>query len=237
MIMSAHWTQEEVERFADGESTAGEEHLRDCAPCANAVVAASRMKQVVRDAMQVDPAPASLRRRIGHDSAPRTRWWLATAAAVAIAVIGAVLLRENSAARRAPSTLSQLADLHVTLLAGTNPVDVLSTDRHTVKPWFEGRVPFAVPVPDLTRTAFRLIGGRVVYVAGRQAAYLLIGKGAHRISLFVLRATDAPPDPGRPPAAVSTLSWQDGGLAFIAVGDVPAADLAVLREQYGKSAP
>ena len=82
--------------------------------------------------------------------------------------------------------------MHVTMLASANPVDVISTDRHTVKPWFEGRVPFGVPVPDLASTPFRLIGGRVVYWHASQAAYLLVGKGAHRISLFIFRPQDAP---------------------------------------------
>jgi anti-sigma factor RsiW len=120
-----------------------------------------------------------------------SRWWLATAAVIALSVTGVLLLRDHRV-----STLSELADMHVTLLASTNPVDVLSTDRHTVKTWFEGRVPFGVPVPDLAHTPFRLIGGRVVYVESRQAAYLLIAKDAHRISLFIF--TD-PPTP-RPAA-------------------------------------
>lgn len=229
MNMSAHWSIEEIERYADGESpAAAEEHLRTCAQCANAVVAASRMKRAVRAAMETGPAPASLRRRVTVSHRPLARWWLATAAAIALTVIAALLVRG-----RGPSTLSELADLHVTLLAGANPVDVISTDRHTVRPWFEGRVPFAVPVPDLAHTQFRLIGGRVVYVAGRQAAYLLVAKGAHRISLFVFPAGDAALGP--PPPAVTTLAWRRGDLELVAVGDVALSDLAALREAFGDS--
>src|SRR4029077_4383001 len=117
--------------------------------------------------------------------------------------------------------LPELIDMHVTMLAGAKPVDVLSTDRHSVRPWFEGRVPFAVPVPDLSSTAFRLIGGRLVYWHGNQAAYLLIGKNAHRISVFVFRQENAPTTLGQSPPTMSSLSWQDGGLMFVAVAGVP----------------
>jgi anti-sigma factor RsiW len=156
-------------------------------------------------------------------------WWIAAAAIIAaIVVLSPFLLRQSQPA------VAELVDMHVTMLASANPVDVISTDRHTVKPWFEGRVPFAVPVPDLSSTPFRLIGGRVVYWRGNQAAYLLIGKSAHRISLFVFRRENAPETLGQPPPTVSTLSWQDGGLTFVAVADVPLADLAQLRDAFNR---
>jgi anti-sigma factor RsiW len=103
-----------------------------------------------------------------------------------------------------------------------------------VKPWFERRVPFAVPVPDLSSTPFRLIGGRVVYWRGNQAAYLLIGKGAHRISVFVFRRENGPKTLGESPPAVSTLSWRNDGLTFVAVADLPPADLAQLSDAFSR---
>jgi anti-sigma factor RsiW len=223
-MMDQHWTAEDVERFADGEATREEQHLRQCAPCANAVLAAVQMKSAVRDAMQVGPAPRSLRRRVTTRPAPP--WWIAVAAVVAaIAISSAFLLRRHD------DPTAELMDMHVTLLASANPVDVISTDRHTVKPWFEGRVPFAVPVPDLASTPFRLIGGRVVFWRGSPAAYLLIGKGAHRISLFVLR--DGPALPATTPPGHSILEWQSNGLTFVAVADVPQSDLTLLRQAFG----
>src|SRR5207247_1179718 len=173
-------------------------------------------------------APATLRARVMQTTRPRTAasWWFAAAAVIAIAVASAVLVRSRNAAIR------ELVDLHTTVLASANPVDVISTDRHTVKPWFEGRVPFAVPVPDFSSTPFRLIGGRVVYWRGNQAAYLLIGKSAHRISVFVFRQENAPKFLGQSPPSVSTLSWQRDGLTFVAVADIPPADLAQLRDAF-----
>jgi anti-sigma factor RsiW len=227
-MSDGHWTIAEAERFADGERSGGDEHLRDCALCANAVLAALERKRAVRAAMLAGPAPASLHRRLSAPS--RGPWWMGIAAAVALAVLATLLL-----GRPRPSVLTELNDLHVTLVGSAQPVEVVSTDRHTVKPWFEGRVPFAVPIPDLAGSPFRLIGGRVVYVEGRPAAYLLLGRNAHRISLFVFRAADRPRELGTPPAAVTTSAWEDRGLAFIAIADVPPAELAGLRAAFERS--
>jgi len=229
--MSQHLTIEEVQTIADGES-APSVHLRDCAQCASAVVSAMQMKQLVRDAMRGDPAPPrvaqailpALRRRdrLRHTS------WVAAAAAIAAIVIGSLMLTRQ----QNPGALDELADMHATILASANPVDVISTDKHTVKPWFEGHVPFAVPVPDLASTPFHLIGGRVVYWHGNQAAYILVGKSAHRISVFVFRDAAAPARFGTPPDSVSTMEWQQDGLRLVAVGDVPRADLALLHDAF-----
>src|SRR5207245_704725 len=205
---------------ADGEASPEDQHLRECARCANAVLATTQMKRAIRDAMDVGPAPASLRARLTKQPwhrTPAAPWWIAAAAIIAaIALLTPFVLRNQS-----QPALPELVDMHVTMLASANPVDVISTDRHTVKPWLEGRVPFAVPVPDLSSTPFRLIGGRVVYWRGNQAAYLLIGKGAHRISLFVFRRENAPKNLGPSPPAVSTLWWEDDGLTFVAVANIP----------------
>ena len=224
--MSEHLTVEQVELISDAEVQPGD-HVRDCARCANAVLAALQMKRAVRDAMRGEGAPASLQRRVRRQRAAPLAW-LAAAAAIGAIVVGSVMLtRQHSPG---PGALAELADMHTTLLASANPVEVISTDKHTVKPWFEGRVPFAVPVPDLTATPFKLIGGRVVYWEGNQGAYLLIGKAAHRISVFVFR--DVPPHLGSRPRAMSTLSWNNGGLEFVAVGDVPEGDLSQLRDAF-----
>ncbi|MGZ7030878.1 MAG: anti-sigma factor family protein [Thermoanaerobaculia bacterium] len=228
--MDRHWSNGDIERYASGSASPDHEHLRDCARCANAVAATVQMKRAVREAMQVDPAPHSLRKRLTRQptsSRVNARWWIAAAAMIATITVSIALLRAPS-----PDALPELVDLHGTLVASANAVDVVSTDQHTVKPWFEGRVPFAVPVPDLSATPFRLIGGRVVYWRSHQGAYLLIGKSAHRISLFVFRQEDAPAHLGQAPAEFSTLSWNDGGLTFVAVGGVTAEDLRQLRAAF-----
>lgn len=222
--MTRDLTAEEVERYADGELPAEaipeiEAHLTDCSRCANAVLAVLQMKRAVRAAMpRFSPRrPLVLKKRTW--GAPV---WLAAAAALVLAVSGVLLVASRTTSAR------ELVDLHTTILASANPIDVISTDRHTVKPWFEGRVPFAVNVPDLSATPFRLVGGRVVFWRGRPGAYLLVSKGAHRISLFVFESL---PSFGDTPQ-MTVDEWRANGLTYVAVSDVPREDLEALRQAW-----
>lgn len=232
--MNRHLTGEERERWADGEagpeSAEAEQHLRQCARCASEALRIVQMKRAIHDAMSEETGPLALRERVRRQMRGGRRrlpvWSLAAAAAVALVLISVWF------PTRSRSALPELADMHVTLLASANPVDVISTDRHTVKPWFEGRLPFTVPIPDLSSTAFRLMGGRVVYWNANPAAYLLIGKGAHRISVFVFRDELAPRNLRESPATMSTDVWRSGGLTFVAVGQVPREDLEALRATW-----
>jgi anti-sigma factor RsiW len=224
--MSRHLTPEEIEQYADGEVYAAE-HLQECATCASAALSVMQMKRAVHALPRFAPPPA-LRSRVLSRPPRRsyTARWLAVAAILALVVAGGALWRTRD------TTASQLVDLHTTILASANPVDVLSTDRHTVKPWFEGKLPFAVDIPDLA-PPFHLIGGRVIYWRGQQGAYLLIGKGAHRISLFVF-ATDAVPRAIESHAGMTIVVWRARGLAYVAVADVPAEDLQPLRQAFAR---
>jgi anti-sigma factor RsiW len=224
--MNRHLTAEEIEQYADGELDAAA-HLHECAQCANAVLSVMQMKRAVHAIPRIAP-PAGLRARVLSPPARRSRmpWWMAAAAIVAIAVAGTALWRARDV------TSAELVDIHTTILASANPVDVVSTDRHTVKPWFEGRLPFAVDVPDLA-PPFHLIGGRVIYWHGQPGAYLLISKGAHRISLFVF-ADDAVPRAIASHSGMTIEVWRARGLAYVAVADVPAADLRSLGQAFAR---
>jgi anti-sigma factor RsiW len=220
--MSEHWSDEAIASWADGETAGDGAHLQECARCAGAALDAVRLKHAVREAVPRFTPPSRLRERI-EGKAPRRGWIpLAFAAAVALVVAGLALplLRARSEGR-------ELADLHATLLGSANPIDVVSTDRHTVKPWFEGRLPFSFPIPDL-HPPFRLEGGRVVTWHGRPAAYLLVMKGAHRISLFVTNDDRGfASTPG-----FATSRWHRNGLSYALVGDVPESDLAELQRAF-----
>jgi anti-sigma factor RsiW len=224
--MTRHLTAGEIEQYADGELDAAA-HLQECAQCASAVLAIMQMKRAVRAIPRIAP-PAGLRARVLAPSPRRSHapWWIAAAAIMALAVAGTALWRARTLAA------GELVDLHATILASANPVDVLSTDRHTVKPWFEGRLPFAVDVPDLP-PPFHLIGGRVIYWRGQPGGYLLIGKGAHRISLFVF-ADDAVPRAIASHAGTTIDVWRSRGMAYVAVADVPADDLRPLRQAFAR---
>jgi anti-sigma factor RsiW len=241
-----HWNEEEIARWVDGEG-GDDAHLRDCARCSHVVLAAMQLKRAIREAAPRYEVPESLRRRVipsdperseGESRDPLalakgvprlaalarddTRWVFAAAAMVVIVLAALVIVRMREA-----EPMRELVDMHVTLLASANAVDVISTDRHTVKPWFEGRVPFAVPVPDLP-APFRLIGGRVVYWHQQPGAYLLIGKGAHRISLFIFRDSLHTTET----RDVTSEVWRSDGLTYVAIADVSQGDLAALRRAF-----
>ena len=216
-----HLTRNDIQLYADGEiedAGAIEEHLRECPTCANAIVAEMQLKRAVREAARfVGSAPVP--RRHPH-LVP-----LAIAAAVAAFAIGGLLSATFVGTR---SGARELADLHATILASANPVDVISTDRHTVKPWFEGRLPFSFPIPELGGTPFHLLGGRVVWAHEQPVAYLMVGKGSHKLSLFVSRVTL----PSSGMRGFDALSWRTNGLNYVAVGDVPQGDLQQLRDAF-----
>jgi anti-sigma factor RsiW len=90
-------------------------------------------------------------------------WALASTAAVVL-VVGALTFSYFGSLYTRDRVFSEIADLHVGTLASSSPVDVISTDRHTVKPWFQGRIPFAFDLPELQNSEFTLLGGRMAYL-------------------------------------------------------------------------
>jgi anti-sigma factor RsiW len=215
--MNEHLTAEQValQELDD----AAHAHVRDCALCANALLEELELKRAIGAAGRAFRAPETLRLRLRRR---QMRLWPALAAAALLALV-------VSAFFLAPRRDRELVDLHVTMLASANPVDVISTDRHTVKPWFEGRLPYSFPIPELTNTPFRLLGGRVVYWRQQPAAYLLLSKGAHRVSLFVLRSETVPRviDDG-----FRTRLWREGGLVYVVVSDLTEEDLRALETAF-----
>jgi hypothetical protein len=196
-------------------------HVRDCARCANALLEELELKRAIAAAGRSFRPPDDLRVRVQRDLRRRSvRIWPALAAAAMLALVVSALLL-------VPRKDHELADLHVTMLASQNPVDVVSTDRHTVKPWFEGRLPFSFDIPELGGTPFRLLGGRVVYWRQQPGAYLLLGKGAHRVSLFVLRSDATPPLEER--SGFRTRTWRSDGLLYVVVSDLSDEDLRALE--------
>jgi len=212
-------------RFVDDDLDARERdemaaHLTTCSDCTTAVAERLAMKRQVRLAANRDAAPPELHAALRRQLRPAPRWqgrwpWAAAAAMVlvAIGVAGAFRL-----SRLADPVLTELIDQHVIALSSASPVDVISEDRHTVKPWFQGRLPFTFNLPDLTGTDIRLIGGKLTYLQQRPAAELLYQAGRHKISVFVLQDESSV----RAPAGASSFnvqSWAAGGLRFHLVTD------------------
>ena len=155
------------------------------------------------------------------------------AAAAALVVIAIVLVRGWSS-HEEQQTFAELADLHVATLASATPVDVISTDRHTVKPWFEGKIPFSFNLPELGDTPFTLVGGRVSYLGQAPGAQLIFQGGKHRISVFIFQDrwnrifTSDESISRRLTFNVDTFSGD--GLRYFVIGDASADDIHKLSE-------
>jgi anti-sigma factor RsiW len=130
--------------------------------------------------------------------------------------------------------VSEIVDLHTSNLAASSPVDVVSSDRHTVKPWFQGKIPFTFNIPELTGTDFSLVGGRLVFLEREPAALLVFKYRGHFLSLFILqdRAPFSRLDERlRLPSSFHVQSWRKDGLRYCLVTDAAAQEaqrLAIL---------
>ncbi len=125
---------------------------------------------------------------------------------------------------------SEIADLHVATLASSSPVDVITTDRHTVKPWFQGKIPFSFNLPELQNTDFSLLGGRMTYLEQTPGAHLIYDVRKHHISVFVFqerslpaRFSDSSLKPGK--LSFNMETWTQGGLRYFVIGDASAVDI------------
>lgn len=240
-LLSA-WLDDELAPDEAGDVAA---HVAACAECARARDAALRLRSALRAELPRFEASDLLRARIqaaARDQArkaasarwtPRRLAWMATAA-VALAAVGSWQL----ATRRAEG--NQLAEAvlstHVRSLMPGHLTDVVSSDQHTVKPWFDGRLDFSPPVPDFASRGYPLVGGRMDYVGGRAVATLVYARRLHMISV-TLWPRGAGPDAG--PAAWTRqgyhlLHWNTPEYTWWVASDLGLAELdqfaAMLRQ-------
>ena len=184
-------------QYLDGElspnrAVALQQHIGECPRCAAEISELVGLKRSLRAARGRFTPTTEFRRKIQQQIAkPQQSWWrtrfvLALATAAVFLVIVYVPWIWHS---RRTDSLSEVADLHVEALASANPVDVVSTDRHTVKPWFQNKIPFSFNIPELAGTEFSLLGGRLVYLHQQPAAQLIFTMRKHQISLLIFRRT------------------------------------------------
>ncbi|HMK30766.1 MAG TPA: anti-sigma factor [Terriglobales bacterium] len=211
-------------------------HVRSCPACAADVLARVQMKRSVKAAGTRYEPSAAFRAKIQKQIAarPQRSWklgWLTTAAVLATVLIaGAVRMYVGQQNLRREQLYSEIADLHVATLGSANPVDVVSTDRHTVKPWFQGRVPFTFNLPELQGTDFTLVGGRVTYLEQTPGAHLIFQIRKHQISVFLFPENGADQVLGSPPGVerkqtFNVATWTQDGLRYIVFGDAAPDDI------------
>lgn len=248
--MGDQWT-EKLDTYLDGELPSTEmreldAHLRTCTVCAADLLNRVHLKRAVQAGGRKYTASPEFRQRIRSSITPPPRrapmraWLLVTAAVATVLVAAAVTisLQQRFLQR---GVFSEVADLHVATLASANPVDVVSSDRHTVKPWFEGRIPFTFNLPELQNTEFVLDGGRVAYLRQSPAAELIFRLRKHRISVFIVQeravAHGFGRDAGvRPQATFQLETWGSGGLRYFVIGDAGADDIRNLANLFKKAA-
>jgi anti-sigma factor RsiW len=161
--------------------------------------------------------------------------WRIAAGILVAAFVGwsAASLRPFGSLAPTTATTNQLVDAHVRSLLPNHLLDVVSTDRHTVKPWFAGKTDIAPPVVDLTDKGFPLIGGRLDYVDGHSAAVLVYGRRLHTINVFVWRTGSSEPRDGSfEVRGHSLLHWSNGGLSYWAVSDAAEPELEAFKDAY-----
>jgi len=217
------------------QSAAVDSHIEACPSCAAEREVIESLRETIRGELHYYNAPAGLRDRVTvavrgaehlDGRARRTDWrpWGAIAAALILAALGVWPFFINVRYQR-QLVADELLSAHVRALMGRS-LDVISSDQHNVKPWFNGKLPFSPPVADLSAEGFPLEGGRLDYAAGRPLAALVYGRRLHRIDLFVWPTTGKPVPPSRfERDGYNEISWTKSNFAFTAVSDLNAAEL------------
>lgn len=228
-----------VGAYVDGELSAAESAeferaLETCPECRRRLEETRAMSGLLRD-LPAEPAPDLVRAKVelelraiaGRSNLnPRERTrWMAMAASLIVALgigwIGATMVSQSG--RETDALMAG----YLRIAMSDHPVEVASSDRHTVKPWFAGRIDYAPPVHDLTTAGFPLVGGRLDIVDGRKVAVMVYRRNKHWIALTAWPATSS----GDVAASVSQhdgfalAEWRHGGFEMRAVGDLAPADM------------
>ncbi len=234
-----------VHALIDGELDASharevETHAASCARCATELAAARELQRALRGNDLSYTAPPSLRgsidRAVPSPAATSRRallkgFALGSAVSAAAAVgVGFVVIGGGRDSR----ILGEAVSAHLRSLQADHLTDVLSSDQHTVKPWFNGRIDLAPPVIDLTAQGFTLIGGRLDFIDGKPVAAIVYRRRVHVINLFVMQGMGA--SFTAPKLQViqgfNILRWTDQGLNLMAVSDLAQDELEEFQAKF-----
>ena len=226
------------------------QHLATCAACTERYRALENLQHSLRAPQLRYAAPTALAARIrSHLPAsapgpfPARPWqWPALSAALAASLLLAIAVAGWQAAQlrahRTDALVTEAVSDHVRSLLASHLIDVRSSDRHTVKPWFDGRLDFSPQVKDLDAQGFELIGGRLDVLGDERVAALVYKRHLHMINLFQWPANGA--SDSRQPTEQArngyrALGWREGGMQFLAVSDT--ADLDAFVQDFRAAVP
>ena len=233
-----------LQAYFDGELDAGavlevERHLQTCADCAALLADLEATRQLIRRDAPYHRAPAALqeniKRHLDREEGIRTppparvsrRFLSAAASGAGVTALAAMLVFFLAVPRPDPLA-GDLMNAHLRSLMSDHLIDVVSSDRHTVKPWFAGHTDVSPPANDFAAQGYKLIGGRADYVDGHRAAVVVYRHGAHVINVFVWAADAAklPDDMTRQGYHIAC--WRSADLAYCAVSDTAVDELQAL---------
>jgi anti-sigma factor RsiW len=233
--MNCHEAALLIDPYVDDELAAADaapvvEHIEGCALCRQRVADRESLRRLVRS-VPYHAAPAGVRTSIA--TAPRqsrmSSHALAWAAGLAIAVTaaGTIGVRARQTAQATTALASDVVDRHVNALASERVFEVRSSNQHTVKPWFQGKLDLSPPVADLASAGFPLVGGRVDAIGGRRVAALVYQRREHVIDVFVspARGGIATSD-ARSIRGFQERHWVHADLSLWAVSDLNDRELA-----------
>lgn len=226
-----------------------ENHLRECPECARIHAENRALQTAVRESGLYRNAPAGLTERLTAlvgESEPREagrtppsrqplRWFAAgaLAATLLLAVAGTWIIRVNFRQNAGALLADRLVAAHVRSLQAEHLTDVATSDSHTVKPWFSGKLDFSPPVKDLAEKGFPLIGGRLDYLDNRNVAALAYRCRRHIVNLFIWPSTNDMSFAAKWEShGYHLLHWSAGGMEFWAVSDVNEEELRSFEEAF-----
>jgi anti-sigma factor RsiW len=232
-----------------------ESHLQSCPNCTAELERLQTMRRLTRQDGVKWPVPSAVRSSVldvlaqeersriaARRPATQQTWWARGLQYMkewsfipSLGVLAAsAFLFVNAPSSNLPIQDEVLAS-HLRSLLANHLTDVLTSDQHTVKPWFDGKIDFSPPVVDLAPQGFPLVGGRVDYIDGRVVAALIYRRHAHIINVFVW-----PDKPGAETTSAhegyNVVKWSGGGLVFWAVSDVATSDLTAFRDDFIRQA-
>jgi anti-sigma factor RsiW len=247
--MNCHEAQSILHSYLDGELQAPatlqyEEHLRECQACSRMLAEQKVLQTGMKSDVLYYKAPESLRERLRmslrQQSGARRRrfpWhWVAAAACLFLCVgVGFLLAQWVVAPSQYERLAQEVVSSHIRSLQveKSRLVDVRSSDRHEVKPWFTDKLDFSPPVPELEKQGFALVGGRMDYVDGRPVAAVVYKRRQHFISVFLW------PDPANNDMRLrretrqgfQLVWWSRGGMAYWVVSDLNPGELDELIQE------
>ena len=215
-----------------------EQHLKTCDDCGRETEQIRALHDAITSDSPGYPAPARLRRNIraalrreARASEKSFSPWLVFATGAAFAgILFAFVFFQTSRTSRGGAIVDQVVANHVRSLLATHLVDVASSDQHTVKPWFDGKIDFAPDVHDFAMSGFPLVGGRLDYLGGKTVVALVYQRNKHPINVFISPATgsaeSAPVSSNR--RGYNIVSWTQREMSYWAVSDLNETELRQL---------